>query len=193
MKKITRNYKTEATEALSESMRLHLKGMELRQKEQDAFDALTLAINSGKGKKAIQTALQVYDLWRRAGQGIAQSLNTVQSSYAVYSRSDVQQGKAMLGTVLETWVQKMLKGVDVDDLDDDEARLFAMLMTTDRTTGKLLSYEAIGETEGCSAMAIKRRTDKLKAAHKAVSCFIDKHAPRLERGKRYKNPDKQKK
>ncbi len=177
MKKITRNYKTEATEALSESMRLHLKGMELRQKEQDAFDALTLAINSGKGKKAIQTALQVYDLWRRAGQGIAQSLNTVQSSYAVYSRRDVQQQHKALCDAFTLWINRQMKNQGIDSFTQDEARLATYLMQQD-DRGRPLSFRDIAAAEKCSAMAIKRRVDALKKQHKAFAGWLDKNIPR---------------
>jgi len=111
MKKMIRNYKAEADKNLGDSMRLHLKGMELRQKEQTAFDALALAIESGADAETTRTALRVYGLWRRAEQGNAQSLNTVQSSYAVHSRSAVQQQLAetsgILSGALKGYMQRM--------------------------------------------------------------------------------------
>jgi hypothetical protein len=167
------------SEAFNKDVDAWQKRKDADQREQAAFDNL-------------ERALHDYAFWRKASESARMIERATSSTFAHTVSDNLSQGKMVLACSLEKWVQKMLKSIDVSDLDDDEARLFGMLMTTDKN-GKLLSYEAIGEIEGCSAPAIMRRKDKLTSKHKAISCFIDKHAPRKERGKRNKTTSNPKK
>ncbi len=183
MKKITRNYKTEATEKDADRMRLHVNGMELRQAEQTAFDALALAVNSGKAKKAITAALNVYGFYRNAVRSNAQLLDSVQSSYAVYSRSAVQQEleakSGVLASVLKAYTERAEKKqtMRTDQIAaqmlvaskhlDERGKQWLQIRTAPKRKGKrgdiYPSQRDIAAAMGCSKTTVNELEQKLES------------------------------
>lgn len=107
------------------------------------------------------------------------------------------EGHVLLSKALSGWVMRILKATG-DRLTDNEAELFALLITPSGTTKegatKYPAQRDIARIMGVSAMAVKRQEDKFRRNHPNLAQWLIDHGiTRKPRGVRKATVTKRKK
>lgn len=126
----------------------------------------------------------------------AATLEAARVALAAKNR-ELTAGHVALSEALSAWVLRILKDT-ATTLTEDEARLFAAMITRTGTTEdgapKYMTQREIGRVLGVSAMAVKRREDNLRRDHKKLADWLeDNGITRKPRGTRKRTVTKRKK
>ncbi len=117
----------------------------------------------------------------------------------ITAQGEATEAQRMLANALAEWVKIRMKAAYKGNLNDDENRLLALLITP---TGnrlidgekKYMTYAKIGKGLGVSRMAAYRRETKLREDHPAIDEWLKKNTTeRKSRGVPKKHRDKNKK